>query len=142
MQGAIPESFTGPGPRDEINLLGQRCRDCGARAFPQRMSCVRCYGHNLDPIPLDRTGRVVTCAVVRQAPSGYHGPLPYVIGNVALDDGVVVISQLVGKPIDEWRAGDAVAACAVRLPVAQGDSTLTVYGFRPAEQAEHCKEIA
>ena len=132
--------ITAAGPRDEIRLIGSRCLDCEARSFPTRLSCSRCYGHNLEPHELARLGRVERFTIVRQAPQGYFGPVPYVLGDVTLEDGVSVMTNLVGKDVEGWRAGDLVAAYALRLPTQPaGDAAAECFCFRP-RSAEDCEQ--
>src|SRR5687768_11757979 len=82
--------ITQAGPNGEISLIGSHCRDCGGLSFPTRASCSRCFGHDLETVELTRLGRVERFTVVRQAPPGYFGPVPYVLGDVTLEDGVSV----------------------------------------------------
>ncbi|HVB47733.1 MAG TPA: OB-fold domain-containing protein [Burkholderiales bacterium] len=126
-------AFTRPNDQGAIRLIGQRCRDCGARFFPGgRASCIRCYGAGLEAVELDDTGTVDCFTVVRQAPKGYHGPVPYVIGNVVLGGDVWVLAQLVGKDPEAWRCGEPVVACAFPLPRdAEHRGVALCYGFRP-----------
>ena len=79
---AAPGTYTEAGPRGEIQLVGQRCSACGTRCFPERSRCSRCFSDKLEPVALDRAGTVDCFAIVRQAPKGFAGPVPYVIGNV------------------------------------------------------------
>jgi uncharacterized OB-fold protein len=124
--------ITEAGPRGEISLIGSRCLDCGSHSFPTRASCSRCFGHNLLPLELTRLGRVERCTIVRQAPQGYFGPVPYVLGDVTLEDGVSVLTNLVGKPVEAWRPGDPVAAYGLRLPTQRsGDAAAECFCFRP-----------
>ncbi|MDA8108840.1 MAG: OB-fold domain-containing protein [Betaproteobacteria bacterium] len=138
--GAAPVAaglFTNPDAEGAIRLLGQRCRACGACFFPGgRMSCIRCFGTELETVELDGAGKVECLTVVRQAPKGYYGPLPYAIGSVVLGADVRVLAQLVGRAPEAWRCGDAVAACVFELPRARdgGDPALC-YGFRPSASA-------
>lgn len=132
MDSSAYETFTKPGLHGEISLIGSCCRDCGTRFFPQHASCINCFGHHLDSIELERVGKVNRFTIVRQAPTGYFGPVPYVIGNVILDDGVSVVSQLIGKNAEDWQRGDIVAAYALELPSGDGDApTVQCYGFGP-----------
>ena len=120
------------GPRGEISLIGSRCPDCGSHWFPTRTSCSRCFGRNLRRVELTRLGRVARFTIVRQAPQGYFGPVPYVLGDVTLDDGVSVLTNLVGKAVGEWRIGDLVAAYGLRLPAQlAGDAAAACFCFRP-----------
>lgn len=124
--------ITEAGPRGEINLVGSHCRDCGAHCFPTRASCSRCYGHNLDAVKLTRLGRVERFTIVRQAPPGYFGPVPYVLGDVRLDDGVSLVTNLVGKAPGQWRSGDLVAVYGLLLPTQRtGDAAAECFCFRP-----------
>ena len=130
----VANAFIEVNARGEIRLLGQRCRDCGTRFFPGgRSNCTRCYGAHLETVELDRSGTVDCFTVVRQAPQGYHGVVPYAIGNVALGASVMVIAQLIGKDPDTWRCGDKVVSCALDLPVdREGEALVRCYAFRPA----------
>ncbi len=129
--------ITQAGPGGEISLIGSLCRDCGSRSFPTRASCSRCFGHNLETVALTRLGCVERFTVVRQAPPGYFGPVPYVLGDVTLEDGVSVLANLAGKPVEAWRAGDLVAAYVLRLPTQRsGDAAADCYCFRPRSTAD------
>jgi uncharacterized OB-fold protein len=134
--------ITEGGPRGEISLIGSRCRDCGSHWFPTRATCSRCLSHDLESVELTRLGRVERFTIVRQAPQGYFGPVPYVLGDVTLEDGVSVLTNLVGKAVEEWRAGDLVAAYGLRLPTQRaGDAAAECFCFRPrsAEDAAHAQ---
>lgn len=129
----IPGTYTPPGKRNDIHLVGQRCRKCGSRFFPGgRVSCTACYSPDLEPAELTRLGKVDAFTIARQAPRGYYGPVPFTIGSVALDDGASVICQLIGKEPDAWQCGDRVASYAFVLPRNQEKRTeLVCYGFAP-----------
>lgn len=130
----MPGTYTRPGKRNDIHLVGQRCTNCGARFFPGgRVSCAACYAHELEPAELARLGKVDAFTIARQAPQGYYGPVPFAIGSVALDDGASVICQLIGKEPEAWRCGDRVASYAFVLPRnPQKSVELLCYGFAPA----------
>lgn len=132
-----PGTFTPPGVKGEIFLLGGICRDCGARFFPMHAACIRCFGSAIESVRLERAGTVNSFAVVRQAPRGYFGPVPYVLGHVELADGVRVIAQLIGKDVAAWKLGDAVAARAFELPSGREASPVVqCYGFGPLSGAD------
>ena len=123
--------FTKPGTRDEISLVGSICKSCGHHFFPTRSTCSSCYSRELEMVELTRLGRVDRFTTVRQAPVGYHGPVPYVLGDVTLEDGINVLCNLAGKPPEEWRAGDAVASYVLRLPVKPGGESTECFCFKP-----------
>ncbi len=96
-------------------LTIQECADCGHRQFYPRALCTRCGG---TPRWIDATGRgeVYTFTVVRQ----YHaqpfkGELPYVVGMIALEEGVQLFGGITGTAPEEVRIGMAVEAYAVRV---------------------------
>ena len=130
----IPDTYTPPGNRSDIHLVGQCCRKCGARFFPGgRVSCTTCYSPELEPTELTRLGKVDAFTIARQAPKGYYGPVPFAIGSVALDDGASVICQLIGKEPEAWQCGDRVASYGFVLPRNLENGTeLLCYGFAPA----------
>ena len=128
--------FTKPGRRDEISLVGSACKDCGQHFFPTRSTCSRCYSQTLDTVELTRLGRVDRFATVRQAPVGYFGTVPYVLGDVTLEDGVNVLCNLSGKPVQGWHVGDLVASYVLRLPLkADGDLT-DCFCFKPRSRED------
>ncbi|SLN71120.1 Zn-ribbon domain-containing OB-fold protein [Oceanibacterium hippocampi] len=126
-----PDLFTEPDACGRVRMLASRCRDCGEHMFPVRMRCVSCYGADLEKVPLDRFGKVESFTVVRQAPPGYAGGVPYVLGTVVLGNHVRILTHLIGKPDADWKAGDRVASCATVLPVNAGvHGEVLSYAFR------------
>jgi hypothetical protein len=129
-----PGMFCEPDKEGGIDLIGSRCRACGQAAFPARSSCPGCFDTRVEPCNLGRAGIVQSFTVVHQAPPGYQGPVPYVLALVCISDKVNVLTHLVGKPVDEWRLGDAVSACG--LPLQRDGVIVTAYAFRPNTPAE------
>jgi uncharacterized OB-fold protein len=78
-------------------LLIQRCRACGARQYYPRGICAHCWGPDLEWEPSAGRGTVYTFTVVHrsQAP-GFKDSLPYVLAYVELEEGVQVLTNLVG----------------------------------------------
>jgi len=114
-------------------LIGAQCLDCGRRMIPARMCCVSCFGRNLKQVALGGQGVVESCTTVHQAPPGYDGPVPYVLGMVLLGNDVHVLSHLTGKRPQDWRRGDAVRSCSLVLRAASGGKpAIRCSAFRPA----------
>jgi uncharacterized OB-fold protein len=78
-------------------LLVQRCRVCGTFQHYPRGICARCWGADLEWRPSAGRGAVYTFTVVHrsQAP-GFKERLPYVLAYVELEEGVQVLTNLVG----------------------------------------------
>ncbi len=88
--------------QDRPQLLGSRCRSCGARFFPKTGACrnPECGRGEIEEVALSRTGRVWSFTDNRyQPPPPYVAPdpfEPYAIAAVELaDEHMVVLGQLV-----------------------------------------------
>jgi len=106
---------------DEVRagrLTGIRCGECRALAIPPKEFCPSCGKRAWSPVPLDGAGEVVSFTVIRVAPRGFTGEVPYAVAVVRLREGVSVIGRVVDIPLD---------ALAVGMPVR----------FRPIVAAEH-----
>ena len=127
-----PGATTEPGTRGDVRLVGRRCTVCGVRCFPARMRCVSCFSDRMERVELNRIGKVDAFTVAREAPPGYHGPVPYVLGQVVFDNDIVALSHLVGKPVDDWRRGDIVASYVLELPAGGKRVPHRTFAFYPA----------
>lgn len=129
-------SFSAVDLNGDVHLIGSECSDCEQRMFPSRARCVTCFGENLHEFHFASLGRVVSFTVIRQAPPGYHGAVPYVLGMVELSGGTQVLSHLVDRALDQWQPGDRVESCAMSLGLAAdappcGQS----FAFRPTTRS-------
>lgn len=74
-------------------LMGSRCPDCGAWAFPGLARCTHCQGHP-EAARIGTTGRLYTYTVVRtRAPFGL--PEPYAVGYVDLAESGLRVFGLI-----------------------------------------------
>jgi uncharacterized protein len=76
-----------------VRLLGSRCLECDAKAFPRRTVCFACRSVDLEEWPLGPYGVLYTYTVVHVAP---ELRTPYCVGYVDLDEGVRVLAMIVG----------------------------------------------
>jgi uncharacterized OB-fold protein len=90
-------------------LLGGRCASCGALQFPRREVCPQCQHDAVESVPLATEGEIYTYTVVRSAPPGYLGEVPYAYGVVTLDDGLRVTTTITADDLDALSIGDRVA---------------------------------
>lgn len=104
----VPGTFEISASSGNLNLIGSVCTTCGQKVFPARKRCPRCFGEALERFDFGRVGRLVAFTIVRQAPPGYFGDVPYVLGTVEIEDGIHVLTHLVGKDPGTWRSGDLV----------------------------------
>jgi len=69
------------------NLLGLKCRTCGAITCPPKMTCQECASTDLDVTELSGSGKIVTFSVVNVGPEGREAEAPYILVLVQLDEG-------------------------------------------------------
>ncbi|MDG4798338.1 OB-fold domain-containing protein [Micromonospora sp. WMMD1082] len=106
-------------------LIGGECRDCGARTFPTRVSCPRCLGGNVVPLPLGRRGTLYAYTTVHVSATR---PVPYTIGYVDLPEGPRVLAGLPGDPA-RYHLDQQVSL------VVETDGDRPAWAFVPAEPA-------
>lgn len=109
-------------------LYVQRCRDCGALRHYPRALCPTCLSDRTEWLRCSGCGTVYTFTVTfqNQAP-GFRDALPYVMAYVDLDEGVRMLTNIVGCAPDAVRVG-------MRVEVVFEDVTpsITLPKFKPA----------
>jgi len=91
----------------ELHL--QWCTDCDAPVHRPRERCPHCSGSALTWRPSTGTGTVYAVSVQhRSMPVGPPGDAPYAVVLVDLDDGVRLMSNIVGIAPDAVTVGDRV----------------------------------
>lgn len=106
------------------------CDACDKYVFPPRPHCP-CGGPATDWQPLSGTGRLLSYVISHRPAPGWADEVPYVIALVQLDEGVRLMSNLVGVEPDP-------AALRLDMPLAvefepRGEQMVPV--FRPTEVA-------
>ena len=89
-------------------LLLQWCSDCGHAIFFPREVCPRCLGSRLEWRPSPGTGAVYSFTV-EYNPQNPNLTAPYTIALIDLDEGVRMMSNVVGCPPEQVRVGMRVA---------------------------------
>jgi hypothetical protein len=109
-------------------LYMQRCRACGSCRYYPRALCPACLSDDTEWVRSSGRGTVYTFTVTHQnqAP-GFRDELPYVLAYVGLEEGVRLLTNVVGCPPDDVRIG-------MRVEVVFDDVTaeVTLPKFRPA----------
>lgn len=105
----------------------QKCSSCAALIHPPKPHCSTCGSFELSFDIMSGTGRVFSHIT-------FHRPLspgfdePYNVSLVDLDEGVRIVSQVVGIPPDAVRIG-----LPVMLEFVEVEAGLTLPMFRPRE---------
>jgi hypothetical protein len=141
-------------------LLGFRCRECRVYVFGPATFCQSCTSGSLEPVELSKRGVLYSYTIVRVPPAGWPGPVPYVLGQVELPEGLQVLAEVVDCPESDLKIGMAVKLAlrlvktdrpltptyqgGERARVAQGeDGGVVVYKWKPEQPGlEHAGEGA
>jgi uncharacterized protein len=98
----------------EGRLLIQECRDCGHYQFYPRALCEHCGGQ---PAWREVSGRgtIYTFTVIRQnGVPAFRKDIPYVVAMIQLEEGVRLMGNVTGCPVDQIRVGMQVRPHVVR----------------------------
>ena len=108
-------------------LYFQRCRDCGTKRFYPRALCPACLSSATEWVRATGRGTVYSFTVTyqNQAP-GFREELPYVLAIVELDEGVRMMTNVVGCAPDAVRVG-----MAVEVVFEDVTAEVTLAKFRP-----------
>jgi hypothetical protein len=87
-------------------LYVQRCRQCRAWRFPPRAVCPSCLSSAVDWVRAGGRGTIYSFTVTHQnqAP-GFRERLPYVLAVVELEEGVRMMTNVVGCAPETVRIG-------------------------------------
>ena len=81
----------------EERLMIQKCDDCERHIFYPRIACPHCFSDKVKWVEASGKGTVYSFTVVmNNAPSAFITDIPYVIAVVKLDEGVQMLSNIVG----------------------------------------------
>ena len=81
----------------ENKLMIQKCSSCQRHIFYPRLGCPFCFSDQVTWVESAGKGKVYTFSVAQNnAPSAFMGDLPFVIAIVRLDEGVQMMTNIVG----------------------------------------------
>jgi uncharacterized OB-fold protein len=73
---------------------GTVCKSCGAKYFPPRADCAKCFSKNMDWFEIPKRGKLETFTTAYYAPFGFEGDPPYTMGVVDFGDGLKLFARL------------------------------------------------
>lgn len=112
-------------------LMLQRCTNCGHCRFPPTFYCAKCNSAEHEWIESTGRGRVFSWIVVRHPVPRevYAADVPYVVSLIDLDEGVRIVSNIVGVEPEKVTAG-----MPVRVIFRTVTPEITLPLFEPAWQ--------
>ncbi len=84
-------------------IRGTVCKECGAKFFPPRSDCDKCFSDQMDWFQISGEGTLVTFTKAMFAPAGFEKDAPYALGLAKFADGMQVFGR-----IDKSLADDAI----------------------------------
>lgn len=117
---AIEYSRLGP---SKLVLHGMRCTNCHTlHPWWERYTCEVCKHRELVEERLQGTGELTNYTVVYYPPRDFAGQEPYVVGHIAMDEGVSIPAPVVDVAADQVRVGIRVRATLRRMKLGhEGD---------------------
>ena len=109
-------------------LRFQKCQACGHVRWPASIICPVCYSKETEWIVAEGKGKVYTFVVYHVAyDAAFEKDLPYVVADVALEEGPRLLTNIVGCRPDEVR-------CEMPVEVIWEDITedFSLPKFRPS----------
>jgi uncharacterized OB-fold protein len=91
-------------------LLIRRCQDCGRHYFYPRDFCPSCLSSNVDWVKASGRGTLYSFTVCHRPAQGFEDDVPYNIVLVELEEGIRMMSTVVGCSEDDLKIGMAVEA--------------------------------
>ena len=87
-------------------LLIQRCRSCGHFRFYPRSICPNCLSYETEWVRVSGHGQIYSFTISYRYPSpGFKADVPYNIAIIELDEGIRLMSNIVGCNNKELKIG-------------------------------------
>jgi uncharacterized OB-fold protein len=78
----------------EGKVEGTVCKDCGAKSFPPRADCAKCFSKNMDWFEMPKKGKLETFTTAYYAPFGFEADPPYTMGVVDFGNGLKLFARM------------------------------------------------
>ena len=122
---------------DEDELMGSKCKKCGALFLPPRPICIKCYASDMEWIQMKGKGKLVTFTSISIGPpwmveQGYDREHPYCSGVVELDEGVRIDARIEGVDASKPETIKIGIPLTVKfLHCGEGENLKTFLAFKP-----------
>lgn len=113
----------------EERLIIQQCAECGRHVFYPRIACPHCAADSLKWVEASGKGTVYSYTVVEaNAPSAFLDDIPFVIAVIRLEEGVQMLSNVVGCDPDTVECDMPVQVTFEKL-----NDEFTLPKFKPSD---------
>jgi len=104
-----PESLPFWQAAKENRLLLPRCNHCASFFFPPAQRCRHCLSSDIAWVESKGTGRIYSFVIYhRSYHPAFEAHIPYVVAIVELDEGVRLLSNIIGTPPENVRCDQRV----------------------------------
>ena len=79
---------------EEGKIEGTVCKGCGAKFFPPRADCVKCFSKEMGWFEMPKKGKLETFTTAYYAPFGFETDPPYTMGVVDFGDGQKLFARV------------------------------------------------
>jgi uncharacterized OB-fold protein len=124
--------------RQRYGLIGEVCPHCDGKIFPPRDVCPHCGEEARDAFTFSGQGEVFSYTIMRDAPAGFEGTVPYTVAIIKLEEGPMVTAQLTDVDEEEVEIGMPVEMVTRRIRSDGDERGSLIYGykFRPVLQRQ------
>ena len=133
----------------KLHLFAMKCEKCKELSpWWERSHCYKCGGDTLTEFELAGKGEITNYTVVYYPPREFVGMEPYVVGHIAMDEGVNLPAPVMGVDPDNVEVGTRVAATLRRMKLGHEGDIYYSYKFvvdddpAPAKKAPAKKPAA
>ena len=108
-------------------LTVQRCDDCAHQHYPGSPVCPNCLSASQSWVPVSGHGTLLSWVRFHRAYwDGFREDVPYAVVLVGLEEGPLMLSNLVGAEPEMLKIGDRLQVCFEAV-----DEATTLPKFRP-----------
>lgn len=110
-------------------LEAGKCIQCNSIHFPPRLICPKCQGRSFETVKLSGRGKLKTYTIIRVSPMGFEDLVPYGIGIVELEEGILIMGQITDCDPETLKIGDPLITQFRRINE-EGKTGMIQYGFK------------
>jgi uncharacterized OB-fold protein len=114
------------------SLRGSRCNVCGGYFFPKRTMCPKCHRRsvgNMERYSFKGDGKILSYTIVHEGMPNYSNQVPYILAMIMLEEGDMVLGQVVDCEQSQVDIGKEVEMVFRKLS-AEGSSGTIQYGYK------------